>query len=131
MAEAAVFARGFTLHARITGFIAAPGVTCTGGLNTTVRGRCRSSRSGHGRLSRAAREEAADGRQDDQREQGGAQGHGAGRMTSEAAREPVAHRCAPSSASAFIEVFRRAFGCAPGAHGRDARRAAVSRRPSS
>ncbi|MCA6091222.1 helix-turn-helix transcriptional regulator [Streptomyces sp. SCA3-4] len=30
----------------------------------------------------------------------------------------VAHRCGWSSASAFIDVFRRAFGCTPGAHGR-------------
>lgn len=30
----------------------------------------------------------------------------------------VAHRCGWSSASAFIEVFGRAFGCTPGAHNR-------------
>lgn len=30
----------------------------------------------------------------------------------------VAHRCGWSSASAFIDVFRRAFGCTPGAHAR-------------
>ncbi|GHC40939.1 AraC family transcriptional regulator [Streptomyces cinnamoneus] len=30
----------------------------------------------------------------------------------------VAHRCGWSSASAFIDVFRRAFGCTPGAHSR-------------
>ncbi|AIR96520.1 AraC family transcriptional regulator [Streptomyces glaucescens] len=30
----------------------------------------------------------------------------------------VAHRCGWSSASAFIEVFRGAFGCTPGAHQR-------------
>ncbi len=43
----------------------------------------------------------------------------------------VAHRCDRSSAGAFIEGFRRAFGRTPGAGGRDARRAAVTRRPSS
>ncbi|MDX3369422.1 helix-turn-helix transcriptional regulator [Streptomyces sp. ME02-6987-2C] len=32
----------------------------------------------------------------------------------------VAHRCGWSSASAFIEVFRRAFGCTPGTHNRRA-----------
>jgi AraC-like DNA-binding protein len=30
----------------------------------------------------------------------------------------VAHRCGWSSASAFIDVFRRSFGCTPGAHNR-------------
>ncbi|MFC9458326.1 AraC family transcriptional regulator [Streptomyces sp. NPDC056637] len=30
----------------------------------------------------------------------------------------VAHRCGWSSASAFIDVFRRAFGCTPGEHSR-------------
>ncbi|MGW0700244.1 AraC family transcriptional regulator [Streptomyces sp. NPDC002867] len=30
----------------------------------------------------------------------------------------VAHRCGWSSTSAFIDVFRRAFGCTPGAHAR-------------
>jgi AraC-like DNA-binding protein/quercetin dioxygenase-like cupin family protein len=30
----------------------------------------------------------------------------------------VAHRCGWSSASAFIDVFRRAFGCTPGTHQR-------------
>lgn len=33
----------------------------------------------------------------------------------------VAHRCGWSSASAFIDVFRRSFGCTPGAHLRRAR----------
>ncbi|AIJ11537.1 AraC family transcription regulator [Streptomyces lividans TK24] len=32
----------------------------------------------------------------------------------------VAHRCGWSSASAFIDVFRRAFGCTPGTHNRRA-----------
>lgn len=30
----------------------------------------------------------------------------------------VAHRCGWSSASAFIDVFRKAFGQTPGAYGR-------------
>jgi AraC-like DNA-binding protein len=30
----------------------------------------------------------------------------------------VAHRCGWSSASAFIDVFRRSFGCTPGTHNR-------------
>ncbi|WP_030607630.1 helix-turn-helix transcriptional regulator [Streptomyces sclerotialus] len=30
----------------------------------------------------------------------------------------VAHHCGWSSTSAFIDVFRRAFGCTPGTHGR-------------
>jgi AraC-like DNA-binding protein len=30
----------------------------------------------------------------------------------------VAHRCGWSSASAFIDVFRRSFGCTPGTHQR-------------
>ncbi|MGW0337305.1 AraC family transcriptional regulator [Streptomyces sp. NPDC003011] len=33
----------------------------------------------------------------------------------------VAHRCGWSSASAFIDVFRRAFGCTPGAYDRRSR----------
>lgn len=28
----------------------------------------------------------------------------------------VSHRCGWSSASAFIDVFRRSFGCTPGRH---------------
>ncbi|MEU9395240.1 helix-turn-helix transcriptional regulator [Streptomyces sp. NPDC048324] len=41
----------------------------------------------------------------------------------------VAHRCGWSSASAFIDVFRRSFGCTPGTHSRRARSEAEAVRP--